>query len=75
MRHSLFWLAATAAGCAASYAHGADDSTANSTKDRIDSVIVSAPLHKTAAETALPVVSAPHSIAVPVSPMHRLAPV
>jgi iron complex outermembrane receptor protein len=55
MKYSLFWLAASAAGCAASYAHGADDSTVNSAKDRIDSVIVSAPLHKTAAETALPV--------------------
>jgi iron complex outermembrane recepter protein len=54
MRHSLFWLAATAAGCATSYAHGAIDSTAGARKS-IEDVIVSAPLHKTAAETALPV--------------------
>lgn len=51
MRQSLFWLAATAAGCAASYAHGANTSG----NERVENVIVSAPLHKTAAETALPV--------------------
>lgn len=55
MRRSLFWLAATAAGCATSYAHGANDVSNTSTKEHVESVIVTAPLHKTAAETALPV--------------------
>ena len=54
MKHSFLWLAATAAGCAASCAHGADDSN-TAAGVRVENVIVTAPLHKTAAETALPV--------------------
>jgi len=53
MKRTYFWLAAAAAGCVAvPKVHGADNREANS---RIETVIVSTPLHKSAAETALPV--------------------
>lgn len=57
MKRTFFWLAATAAGCiAVPEARGAiDDNNTSPGKSRIETVIVTAPLHKTTAETVLPV--------------------